>query len=124
MIPQPPRPAITGPARWPASGRAPEFVIATHGRPFWIVEMATEPALIGGEEHARTEDNYFFGSDRPGLIGVGPAWTVPLETWARLRRGPSVVYRVFAFARVTWSEDWAASVGDGELADLPVLRIG
>jgi len=120
---QPRLPTIVGPVRWPASGRSPEFAIATHGRPFWIVEMATDRALVGGAEQARTEDNYFFGSDRPGVIGVGPAWTVPPETWVRFRRSPSVVYRVFAFARVTWSEDWAVSVGDGELADLPVLTI-
>lgn len=121
---QPRRPVIIGPTRWPVTGRAPEFVIATHGRPLWIVEMAADPALVDGAEHARTKQNYFFGSDRPGVIGTGSTWTVPPEAWFHLRRCPSVVYRVFAFARVTWSEDWAVSVADGELADMPVLTIG
>jgi hypothetical protein len=124
MTPQNRRPQIIGPTTWLASGNAPDFTIRTHGRPFWIVEMAADAVLVAGDEHARTEDNYFFGSDRPGVVGIGNTWTVPLDTWVRLRRGPSLVYRVFAFARVTWSEDWAVSVGDGELAELPVLSVG
>ena len=114
--------AISGPDTLGRAAGPPHFTVSTGGRPFFVVEVATDPLLFdAANSHQRTESS-FYNSLTPEGARSGDRYELPEPVWNRLRHAEQLAYRLISSAQAD-GEGAVYSTSDGNAADAKRITI-
>jgi len=122
------RPLIIGPSEHDRTAGPPIFTIVPqeNGNDYFAVQVGTRAALLKqAGEGQRTEDNFYGSYEEGRLLEVDGIshYTLPDDTWARLRKADRLYYRVVTTSSPDGWTNERASTDDGGKEHAPSISI-